>query len=122
MRMKYVQISFLARGFPRIILLIRWTARIVVRQLICAKVPLGIHPRPQVIPCLRIRYLHCCHHVKHEDLDQPNLSELHRGQGLCRHPLLRRPVVVRQLYHLLLRPRTQHSCHCQFIKPDQVFW
>ena len=27
-------------------------------------------------------------------------------------------MVVRQLYHLLLCPRTKHSCYCQFIKPN----
>lgn len=73
------------------------------------KVPLGIHPRPQVIPCLCLRYFHCCDHVKHDVLVQPNLSELHKRQGLCRHPLRRRQMVIRRLYHLLLPSRTQHS-------------
>lgn len=63
---------------------------------------MGVHPRAQIVPRLRLWYLHRRDHVKHEFLVEQHLSELQTTSiRLCRNPFLHWQMAICWLYHLL---------------------
>jgi hypothetical protein len=77
----------------------------------------GIHPRAQIVPRLRLRYLHCRDHVKHGFLVQQHLSELQTTTiRLCCNPFLHWQMAIRWLHHLLLPLGAPQPYYSRMIK------
>ena len=64
---------------------------------------MGVYPRAQIVPRLRLRYLHCRDHVKHGFLVQQHLSELQTTSiRLCCNPFPHWQMAICWLHHLLI--------------------